>query len=127
MRSETLVTKISSVYVEDGILYTTYTAPHIHLEDSKQDIVLIKAAFADFLPLPLVIDNRQVKTTSKEARDYFASDEAASMVTCSAIVLNSMLAKISINLFLQFSSPRYPVKMFTDMESAIKWASQFKK
>jgi hypothetical protein len=127
MRSELLVTKISNVYVENGMLYTTYTVPHIHLEDAKQDIALIKAAFADFLPLPLVIDNRQVKTTSKEVRDYFASDEASSMVNCSAIVLNSTLAKISINLFLQFSKPKYPVKMFTDVESAVKWASQFKK
>jgi hypothetical protein len=124
---DVLVTDIAEVYVADGILYVKFLADELKIVETKAHIAAVKARFGEHLPLPGVIDNGKAKAASKEIRDYFASDEVGSVISASAIVMNSVVTKIAINLFLQFSKPKYPVKLFTEVDKAVEWANQFKK
>jgi hypothetical protein len=127
MRSELFKTNMAEVYIEDGIMHIYLTQETMELEPLKKHMATLKAHFSEHLPMPSVVNNGKTKSTPKNVRDYLASDEVGEILSSSALVVNSALTKIAVNLFLQFSKPKYPVKMFTDTESAIKWVSQFKK
>jgi hypothetical protein len=127
MRSELFKTNIAEVYIEDGILHVYLAQETMELEPLKKHMAAVKVHFAEHLPIPSVINNGKTKTASKEVRDYLASDEVGEIISSSAIVVNSLITKIAVNIFFQFSKPKYPVKMFTDPEAALKWVMQFKK
>jgi len=124
---EVFITDVAEVYVSEGILYVKFLLEDLKIEATKAHIAAVKARFGQYLPLPCVVDNGKSKASSKEIRDYFASDEVGSVISASAVVMNSVVTKIAINLFLQFSKPKYPVKLFTEVDKAVEWVSQFKK
>lgn len=76
----------------------------------------------DHMPLPILIDNRKVKGVSKEAREYAKKyDKEHDGTTKVAFLVGSGISKIMGNLFIGFSTSKYPVKVFTDFDKAKKW------
>ncbi len=59
--------------------------------------------------------------SSKEIRDFFAKPENAALNKANAFVVKTGLAKIVLNLFLQFSKPSYPTKSFRNEDATIEW------
>lgn len=127
MRSELFKTNMAEIYIEDGVMHVYLTQETMELEPLKKHMATLKAHFLEHLPIPSVINNGKTKATPKEVRDYLASDEVGSILSSTALVVSSAITKIAVNLFLQFSKPKYPVKMFTDPEAALEWVKQFKK
>jgi len=74
-----------------------------------------------------LIDARNVKSITKEARDYLASAEGTRYVTAAGLLLESYLGKIMGNFFLQINKPSLPTKMFSNKKEAIEWLTQYTK
>lgn len=73
-------------------------------------------------PRPLLIDFKNMKSQTKENRDYYAKDPAHSAtLTAAALVVNSVLTRMIANFFLGMNKSVKPVRLFDDRESAIKW------
>lgn len=128
MEHPTIVkTPLGEIYAEAGILYITFTNEDMRLEDAKVHVEMILENFADVLPLPTLVNNGNLKNSSKEARDYFAGPDMAKISTVLALLINSSLAKIAGNLFLQFNKPNVPTKLFTDRAKALEWLNTVRK
>lgn len=71
---------------------------------------------------PLLIDFKNMKSQTKESRDYYAKDpEHGKTHSAAALVVNSALTRMIANFFLGMNKAAKPVRLFDDRESAIQW------
>ena len=69
-----------------------------------------------------LIDFTNVKSVTKEARDYMNSREGGLKgVLAGAFVSNNVVSTILVNLYLKVSTPVVPAKFFTDRHEALRW------
>jgi hypothetical protein len=61
----------------------------------------------------------RMTSQDKDARKVYGGMDDA--LTCSALVGGSMLTRAMFSFFLGISRPRVPVKLFADVESALRW------
>lgn len=61
----------------------------------------------------------RMTSQDKDARKIYEGMDDA--LTCSALVGGSMLTRAMFSFFLGISRPRVPVKLFGDVESALRW------
>ncbi len=70
---------------EDGILYQEYSpGAELKLEDSLGELEIYKTVYCKEGSRPIIVDITNVKTTSKESRDIYSSDETAEIIICSS-------------------------------------------
>ena len=74
---------------------------------------------------PLLIDATEVKSITKEARDYFSMNNRDSKVIAFAILIKTPLSRIIANFFIGLNKPRVPIKIFTNEDVAIDWCKTF--
>jgi hypothetical protein len=127
MAPQILKTGIADCYVEDGILVTVFTVEEMTVDQLKAHDLAIKSHFGDILPLPSLVDSSSIRKSSKEVRDYGATEMSGGTIIAVAVILSSMLNKIMMNLFLTFSKPKYTIKAFSDKAAALKWLEPYKK
>ena len=65
-----------------------------------------------------VTDIRLLKSASKEAREYLRNHSGAA---AAAIIVGGGLSKMLGNMYMSFSSPLYPTRIFQDEKKAIAW------
>lgn len=111
--------------VEDGIMVIQFLVDKFLLEHA-QLVVHTRIAASNGKSYPLLVDARKVSSITKEARDYFATDEGSELVNASALLLGSAVNKFLGNFFLQISKPKIPLRLFTDYEEAKSWLKQFR-
>jgi hypothetical protein len=118
-------TPIGDVTLKGGIMYVYQYPMEATLEQAKQHIAMLKEELKDYLPLPALINIKDMKTSKKEVRDYMSGDELNSMIIATALITGSGLSKILGNLFLSFSKPQFPTKLFSEEEKAAEWLQQY--
>ena len=67
-----------------------------------------------------LIDLRDVLFIDSKTREYAAA-QYREHVAGQAILIESKISSYFANLFLKFSRPKVPTKLFTDEEEAFKW------
>jgi hypothetical protein len=74
---------------------------------------------------PLLIDARQIKSISKEARDNFSIRNRDTNITSFAVIIESPLSRIIGNFFMGLNKPSVPAKLFNNEQDAIAWLKQY--
>ncbi len=121
-------TKTGAVYLENGILYTQTLLDEISVEDFREHIQQLNAFFGEVFPLQhIVYPSKNSKSPVKATREFFASDEMALFASAFAIITDSIVTRISANLFLKISPPRFPMQLFTDEAKARQWLLSLRK
>lgn len=69
-----------------------------------------------------VVDGTQ--QTDKATRDYIATI-LPGVIKALSLVAESALARMASNLFFRINKQDYPVKVFTDVDEARKWLTQY--
>ena len=101
-----------------------------YISDEKIDVAIAKEIVnarkvaANREDCKLITVFPKLKGASKEARDYFASDDAKEGILANAIVTNSKVGRTIINFYLTINLknyPDFPIKVFNSEEQAIKW------
>lgn len=111
---------------EDGIGRTQVKpGAEVVLDDAKENSVAVNQLKAD-TKFPLIIDTRNIKSISKDARDHFSLRGRESKTFAFAILIDSPLSMIIGNFFMGLNKPRVPVKLFTSEEKAISWCKSLK-
>jgi hypothetical protein len=82
------------------------------------------AEFGAGKKVALVAESGPLSETSREARDLLASEEAAAVFCAIAVLVRSPVARTIMNFFVRFSSPPFPVRMFTAPNEARAWARE---
>ena len=125
MKKLLLGNDIIDLYIDDGIIVAKFKVREFNLESAKIG-VSSRLEASNNVAYPMLLDGRNVKSITKEARDYLASAEGSSLLLATALVSNSVLGKFIANFFLQVNKPKIPLKFFTDEDEAMKWLIQYK-
>ena len=81
-------------------------------------------ALAQGRPLPVLVDLRQLRRITREARIYMgSSEEGRAIIAAFAFVVSSSLTRTFANFFLHLNRFRqpFPVKIHGDVEHARAW------
>lgn len=113
------------MFIQDGILHFYYKEiENMDLEMAKT-CVKDRKEFTKYKSYPCLVDVVMLKSSTKEARDYFAV-EGNEGITANAILVNSTAFKMMANFYIMVNKPKNPTRMFTDKASALEWLSQYK-
>ncbi|TVR38639.1 MAG: hypothetical protein EA392_09190 [Cryomorphaceae bacterium] len=89
-----------------------------HMQEIDQHLSVLSAG----KPFKNVVDLRNKHVSfDPAARKYAAKSEITRFINGSAIVFNTLPARMVVNFFLKFDKPAYPVKAFSDMAKAEEW------
>jgi hypothetical protein len=105
----------------DGILHTQ-VKPHIEitLEDAREALEQIQLLCAGKRH-PVLVDLTNCKAMSREARAYYAGEQAAKAGLAAALLIGSPLARAIGNFFMGLSKPVFPARLFTSEAEALAW------
>lgn len=122
------VVEVSKFYTwmgDDGIARTVVKQQaDISLEDAQENTKAIEMLY-EGEKFPLLIDTRQVKYISKEARDHFSIGDRATVLNSFALLVGSPLSRIIGNFFMGLNKPSVPMRLFTSEKEALKWLKQY--
>lgn len=107
---------------EDGVLMIEFEpAPDHTLEDARA-LVEEHNTLAGGKKVRVLADCRRIAVgASKEARQYYVSDEGARCKLGMAMVVGNMVQRMIGNVFFRMNKPPYPTRLFSDLESARTW------
>lgn len=112
--------------IKDNILFATYKKGlEINLEMAKQ-IVQARLKFMNGKKLPVIVFDGGVISITKEARDFLGSEGNKDLLAGAIIQTKPVSAAIN-NFFLFVSKPNIPARIFTKVDTALKWLSKFNK
>lgn len=92
----------------------------IQLEDAKENTVRV-ISISGGSNYPILVDLREIKSISKEARDHFSMRGRKPNVTAIAILVGSPLSEIIGNFFLGLNRPTVPTRLFASEADGIGW------
>lgn len=123
---EILENEAAKVWVDGNIMHCYFKTERLDLDIAKECVNLrLEASGERFFPT--LIDATGLKSVTKEARDYFGSEEGSRNIVASALIINSVVGKFLTNFFLQINKPKVPIRVFTDKRDAVNWLRQFNK
>ena len=109
----------------DGIVRTMVKpGAEIYLRDAEENTAAV-ATFYTGKKFPLLVDLRNIKSISREAREHFSLKGRESVVNSFGMVLSSSLSRMVGNFFMTFHKPAVPVKLFNDEGKALAWLNRF--
>lgn len=112
---------------ENEVIHSDYKENvAITLESAKEELAMCKSFELDGKALSIV-DLSPIKSVSKEARNFYAGKEFSDCYTAVALITRTTISRVIGNFFLGINKPLFPVRLFNDKESAIKWLLTFKK
>lgn len=110
---------------EDDICYTIVKpGANIQLQDALNNSNCIKE-ISEGKVYPLLVNLKEIKSISKEARDHFSMNNRVPGVSAIAMLIKSPVSRIVGNFFLGLNKPTVPTKLFTEETKAIAWLKQF--
>lgn len=112
---------------DDDILLFKYS-PRLEMTiDVAKEIVRSRLEYCHGESMYVLIDATNIKSATKEARDYMNSTEGGLKgVLGGAFLSNNVVATLVINLFLKVSHPPIPAKFFTNKKEALAWLRKIK-
>lgn len=104
------------------VVYGTY-APKLDIDiEIAKELIANRIDFSHGKAVYTLIDFTNVKSVTKEARDFMNSAEGGLKgILGGAFCSNNVVATIFINLYLKVNNPVIPAKFFTDKDEALKW------
>jgi hypothetical protein len=113
---------ISFWKLEDNIIFFRYS-PQIEIDiTTAVELVNKRLDFTGGEEVYTLIDFTNVKSVTKQARDYMNSPEGGLKgILGGAFLSNSIVATLFINLYLKISNPSVPARFFTNREDALSW------
>jgi hypothetical protein len=112
--------------ITDGILIATYTVKIITLEIAIE-VIRFRKKFVNNRKFHALINDDNVVTIEKKARDFFTTDEAIEGISSVAILTNSIYKSALMNFFMKIRPTKMPIKIFNSKEKALLWLEENKK
>jgi len=112
------------VELSGSIIFGTWKDSFIDLDIAKK-AVSKRLEVTEGKSYPVLINIKSVKDSTKEARDFLASEKGCEGITAGAILVDSILANMIAYLFIYLNKPQIPTKVFKDEAKAKEWLGQF--
>ncbi|HXD91621.1 MAG TPA: hypothetical protein VNX01_00330, partial [Bacteroidia bacterium] len=89
----------------DGIARTKVKPQaEVTLKESLENSIAVNDLYIN-KKFPLLIDSRQIKSISKEARDHFSIKNRSTNINSFAVIIGSPLSRIIGNFFMGLNKP----------------------
>lgn len=112
--------------IENGVLVAIYRPGLIiDLEKAKQ-IVKERIEFTNGKTLPVLVDDRGVKSMTKQAREFFGSGDSIRNISACGLVYRSIFGALLVRFFLVIQKPPIPIRLFVNHGDALQWLEGFK-
>lgn len=113
--------------IENNIVFFKYKPSIVIDITTAKDLVKNRMDYTAGKSVYTLIDFTNVKSVTKEARDYMNSPEGGLKgILGGAFLSNSVVATLFVNLYLKVSTPSIPAKFFTNEEDAVGWLRKIK-
>ena len=110
---------------DDGIVRTKVKPlAEVTLKEAQENSVSVNSFFKG-KKYPLLIDSRNIKSITKEARDHFSIHGRETNITSFAVIIYSPLSRIIGNFFMGLNKPSIPAKLFNNEKDAIEWLKEY--
>lgn len=113
-----------TIELENGIVIATWKSAFVDLNIAQQ-AVEYRIDSTNHITYPVLANITPVKNSTKEARDFLASEKGCEGIKILAILVNSPITSMIGNFFFRISKPLVPTKIFTDEIEAKKWLKQY--
>jgi hypothetical protein len=125
MEARTVETRTSLItFGEDGILRVVVKLNVSTALSDAADGLETAAKLVGNQRVPALIDIRNSGPIDRDARKAYATAE---LVSAQAMLVNSHFSRIVANMFIRFTLPRFPIKVFNIEAEAIDWLGEFLK
>lgn len=119
-------TKAYTTWMGDDGIARTVVRPdaEIGLKEARENTEIIFSLYSG-KKFPLLVDSRNIKYITKEARDHFSIKNRDTVVTSFAILIQSPLSRVVGNFFMGINKPSVPARLFTKESEALAWLKKF--
>lgn len=109
----------------DGICRTkTKPQAEIDIEEALENSKAVNSFYTE-KKYPLLVDARDIKSITKEARKQFAVNDRDTGIISFALIVKSPLSRVIGNFFMGLNKPSIPARLFDNEEEAILWLKKF--
>ena len=126
MKNEISTSSHKISLLDDGIVKVICITGDETIEKARELIETIKK-ITENKTSPLLVDMRQQKSISREARQFYSRKETMDTVTALALIVGSPISKVMANFYLGLNKPPYPTRLFTNEDEAIDWLKVYLK
>lgn len=113
-----------TIELEEGIVVAKWKNTFVDLTVAQR-AVKYRLECTDYTSFPLLSNIKLVKNSTKEARDFLASEIGCEGIIAAAVLIGSPIGSMIGNFFIRISKPLRPTKMFSNEEEAKKWLAQY--
>jgi hypothetical protein len=126
-RKEFKTTSIWKAEGEEDIIFWNYS-PALEMDITiARELVENRLQYTNGKSVYALIDVTNLKSTTKEARDFMNSkDGGLKGLLGGAFLSNSVVATLLVNLYIKVSNPTIPARFFTNREEALEWLKKIK-
>lgn len=115
-------TRTAKIWLDEhGICrFDVQTGERLELADAQEAFEAV-LSISDGNSPSILVDLRNMKAISKEAREYFSQEDNTRKISALAFLVDSPLSKMLANFYIGLNPPGVPTKLFTKGEDAIPW------
>jgi hypothetical protein len=125
MFSQKVKIRCAEMEFKDGIAYIKiFENADIDIEELKE-IYTTGNSLSLGKPFCALIDARGNPNSTPEARNYAANHASFELRLADAIIVDSTMMKLVVNIYINFNKPKVPTRMFHSEEEAKKWLMEF--
>ena len=112
-------------WIDENDICVTLVKPNaiIELEDAMQNSDSV-SKLSDGKIYPMLVNLKEIKSISKDARDHFSMQGRTPGVSAIGILIKSPVSSIIGNFFLGLNKSVVPTKLFTNDDKAKNWLKQ---
>lgn len=113
--------------VDEAVIFWNY-APGLEMDIAiARELVQHRLEYTQGKSVYALIDVTNLKSTTKEARDFMNSREGGLKgLLGGAFLSNNVVSTLLVNLYLKVNRPAIPARFFTDRQEALIWLLKIK-
>jgi hypothetical protein len=106
---------------DDGIVRTKVKPEaEISVNDAMENTEVVTSFYVD-KKYPILIDSRNIKSMTREAREHFSARGRDPKTSAFGIIIKSPISRVVGNFFLGLNKPAVPTKLFDNEKDAVEW------
>ncbi len=109
------------IWIQDGLIFDVITVARVEVRHVE---AIHRGTFAlqgDAGSMPMLVDIRNVRWASAEARALGSKEAMDFRTTALAMLVGSAVSRMVGSLFLRMSPPPFPTRLFDDRDEALTW------
>ena len=117
-----IYTRTAKIWLDEhGICrFEAKSGERLELSDAQEALQAVLSLSDGNLPA-ILVDLRQLRAASKEAREYFSHEDNTRKIAALAFLVDSPLSTLLANFYIGLNPTGVPTKLFTTEEEAIQW------